>query len=68
MKKRYCKNCRYYEPENWWGYEEGWYFDKCYSREGKIYQEYVGKLEQDLIRNKDNCPHYKPKWWKFWVK
>jgi len=67
-KKVFCRNCKWCQYPNWWGYEECWFFNRCYSREGKIYQEYVGKLEKDISMNKNNnCPHYKRKWWKWWA-
>ncbi len=69
MKKVYCKNCKWYQIGFW--YEECWRFANFYEKEagGKIYQEFVGKLELDIEQNKDNeCPNYKKKhWWKFWV-
>lgn len=64
----YCKNCRWFEPYNWWGHKECWRFSICYQKKGKIYQEFMGKLELDIEQNEENnCSHYKRKWWKFWL-
>lgn len=73
MKKVYCKNCKNYEPYNFWGYKECWAKANLYKGQGergKIYQEFVGKLEKDISNNfNNNCNFYKEKrWWKFWVK
>ena len=66
MKKVYCKNCRFrivyslcrakrnakYTPANW--LKPG----------GKtLIQEFC----HDINKNND-CPEYKQKWWKFWIK
>ncbi len=63
--KKLCKNCKWYEIGFW--HRECWKFWKYYSRENKIYQDFVGKLEIDLVTlNKYNgCVYYKRKfWWK----
>ena len=66
--KKECKNCRWRTFPNFWGYEECWRHHNCYEREngGKIYQEFVGKLEKDIDQNKNNdCSYYEEKrWWR----
>lgn len=68
MSKVYCENCKYYELFGFW-HPECWRFCICYSRGGKIYQDFVGRLEKDIEQNKKNkCPYYQRKWYKFWLK
>ena len=71
MKKNkvYCKNCKL-SVINFWGYTECHRNWENYEQEKKIYQEFIGLLEQDTFKNIDyNCPFYQEKrWWKFWVK
>lgn len=66
MKKK-CQNCKWFEKYNFWGHSECWRNHKYYEAEdkGKIYQDFVGRLERDVERNKNNdCPFYKRIWWK----
>ena len=65
MKKVYCKNCRL-SSINFWGYVECHRNWKEYEVEGKIYQDFIGKLEVDTLKNIDyDCSFYQEKrWWR----
>jgi hypothetical protein len=52
MKKVYCKNCKYLK---WWEFHIA-----PYCKMSVTMEYYYGK--------RDDCPLYKRKWWKFWVK
>ena len=54
-KKVYCWNCEY----------EGWdNLDKC--SDGPTIM-FLNQKAQNWTNAKNNCKHYKRKWWKFWV-
>ena len=63
-KRIYCKNC-YWHAIGFWR-NECWANYKEYEKGGKIYQEFVGRLETDIEMNKNgNCCFYKEKrWWR----
>ena len=54
--KVYCKKCKY----------QSWdYLDKCF--DGVIVM-FLGHPNKTWSNKNNNCPHYKRKWWKFWIK
>jgi hypothetical protein len=64
IKMKKCINCKWHEIGFW--YPECWANYKEYIKGGKLYQEFVGKLETDIEMNKNgDCQFYKEKrWWK----
>ena len=60
--KVYCKNCEFETFRRMSSY--------C-SRDEKtnVYTGYIVRVEKAFnINGKGRCPHYKKKWWKFWIK
>jgi len=83
MKNVYCKNCKWYKYKNWkingrMIGTEVWYDCKCIhiclynNPNGRVGISDMYLLEECESTNKynqnNNCPHYKRKWYKFWVK
>jgi len=64
MKKVYCKNCKYSYCKYDWRYLE------CRAKPRKInpYTLNEDKWWKRNFNEKGECPYYKRKFWKFWVK
>lgn len=66
MVKVYCKNCKW---DNWYG---GIRCMKDTTK--KVKETFCGKEKEEVYLWKKefnldgNCPNYKRKWWKFWIK
>jgi hypothetical protein len=56
----YCKNCEHYSL----------FFYRCYAevRKNPYTGRYSGTSRWCEENYSGNCPNYKRKWWKFWVK
>ena len=77
-KKVYCGNCKYYFSKEKNGFESCGAFENVDITEGYFYDTHSSikftspditfkKLPREINKN-NNCPHYKRKWYKFWVK
>jgi len=71
MRKVYCKNCKF--VEKWRLYCEPWIWfgvrvDDHHSPRHLLGRKNIGRFERAKQNEKNNCPYYKKKWWKFWVK
>ena len=74
MKKVYCKNCKYYRRETLTGNP----YCGASKKYGKMLHSKDNFLEKsksfrevwfaDEINKNNDCPYYKRKWWKFWIK
>ena len=62
--KKYCSNCKYYY----------WQIMRCVAPQNLIKIDYFWgdtneyKEHPAFINLNNNCPYYKRKWWKFWIK
>jgi len=73
MNKKFCKNCRHggsllYALYGGWKWCEA---PQLTQEKGNKYSGYYGykkSIYKSELNSKGDCPHYKKKRWKFWVK
>jgi len=74
MNKKYCKNCKY---SGGWvanSISSGWKWceaPQLTENKGSKYSGYYGSkkpIYKSELNLDGNCPYYKCKFWKFWVK
>lgn len=63
MPKVYCCNCKYYREH----FKEDFCEKSKTINPSAIRLEYI-YLSCEHVNKNNDCPNYKRKWWKFWVK